>query len=89
LTDNATGSSGEAITIAFKNRPNTKSLGLPTCGLSTANQGFTLSDKGQLLLTTSTMADRNSNKYGAEVAPDLMESDPSLMVQKAVEWILN
>jgi hypothetical protein len=47
LTDVRIASSGEATAIAFRGRPNTRSFGEPTCGLSTANQGFTLSGAGR------------------------------------------
>ncbi len=36
LTDVGVASSGEAIAIAFRARPDTRSFGTPTCGLSTA-----------------------------------------------------
>jgi len=36
LTGPRTASSGEAVTIAFRGRPRTRSFGLPTAGLSTS-----------------------------------------------------
>jgi carboxyl-terminal processing protease len=86
LIDNGTGSSGEAIVIAFIGRANTRIFGVPTCGLSTANQGFTLSDGSMLFLTVSTMADRNKNKFGGKVNPDEMQTGASA-VTAAVDWI--
>lgn len=70
LTDRAVSSSGEAITIAFIGREKTKSFGRPTCGLSTANSTFNLSNGSTLFLTTSYMADRNRVLYGVPVNPD-------------------
>ena len=40
LTSPRTASSGEAVTISFRGRPNTRSFGQPTAGLSTANQNL-------------------------------------------------
>ncbi len=70
LHNQAVASSGEAIVVAFKNRENTKSFGTSTCGLSTGNQGFNLSDGSFLNLTTTTFADRDQNLYGGTIAPD-------------------
>lgn len=88
LTDNATASSGEAIAIAFKNTPNSKSFGLRTCGVSTANAGFPMSDGATLNMTTSFMADRTLKKYGETVTPDIEEVVAFEQINKAVTWIL-
>ena len=87
LTDQATASSGEAVAIAFKGRPNTRSFGRATCGLSTANVTNKLSDGGLLNLSQLTMADRTKRAYGAPIQVD--EAAPSeTVVSKAVSWIL-
>ena len=70
LTGPRTASSGEAVTISFRGRPRTRSFGEGTAGLSTANGSFMLSDGARLLLTTSVMADRTGQVYGAVVPPD-------------------
>ena len=70
LTDVLVASSGEATVIAFRGRPNARSFGQPTRGLSTANASFQLSDGALLILTVSTMADRTGRLYGTRVAPD-------------------
>ena len=44
LTGPRTASSGEAVTIAFRGRPRTRSFGQPTAGLSTSNETFPLPD---------------------------------------------
>lgn len=69
LTDTLTASSGEAIAIAFKKRPKTRSFGWKTYGVSTANQGYTLSDGSRLLLTVGTFSDRKMTRYGGPVIP--------------------
>ena len=87
LTDNGIASSGEATFIAFRKRPNTRSFGTATCGLSTANRGFTLSDGALLNLTVSVMADRTKTRYGDSIAPDEIVTDPAEAVQRAIDWL--
>ncbi len=70
LTDQGTGSSGEAVAIAFRERPGARSFGAATAGLSTANEPFALPDGARLFLTVSVMADRTGTLYGARVPPD-------------------
>lgn len=87
LTDQRNGSSGEAIVIAFVGRPNTRSFGRPTCGLSTANQGFPLSDGATLYLTVSYMADRSKKIYGGRVVPNEVIQTNAETLQRAIDWI--
>lgn len=87
LTDNGVASSGEATAIAFIRRPDTRSFGTATCGLSTANGRFNMSDGAALALTTAVMADRTRTRYGDTIAPDEIVTDPSRVVQRAVEWL--
>jgi hypothetical protein len=89
LVDNAVASSGEATFIAFIKRPNTRTFGIGTCGLSTANRGFTLNDGALLNLTVSTMADRTKFKYGDRVMPDELVTDAAQMEQRAIAWLLS
>jgi hypothetical protein len=65
-----TASSGEAVTISFVGRPRTRSFGLPTAGLSTANATLTLPDRAMILLTTAVEADRRGKRYGGKLVPD-------------------
>ena len=87
LSDNGIASSGEATLIAFRQRPNTRSFGVATCGLSTANQGFPINDGSLLNLTVAVMADRNKTKYGDQVTPDEVVTDPNEMLQRAITWL--
>lgn len=78
LTSAGTVSSGEAITIAFREHPAATSFGQPTGGLSTAVSGFPLDDGAVLALATAVMADRTGRQYGEEVDPDVtIEQAPS------------
>lgn len=71
LTGNNTCSAGEAITIAFKGLPNVTIMGQTTYGASTANVIHTLPDGQKIALTSSVMADRNMEVYGAKIQPDI------------------
>lgn len=86
LIDTRVASSGEATAIAFKGRPNTRFFGSPTCGLSTANGTYTLSDGARLFLTVSTMADRTGRLYGDQVPPDEVLG-PEAVVARALAWV--
>ena len=88
LTDNGIASSGEATVIAFRGRPDTRSFGEATCGLSTANQGFVMSDGAILALTVAVMADRTGTPYGDSVPPDEVVTGPGgQVVQRALAWL--
>jgi len=86
ITSRRTASSGEAIAVAFRGRPNTRSFGSPTCGVPTANQGFRLSDGGVLLLTTAFDADRTRRVYNEPLVPDEIATDEEAAA-RAVAWI--
>jgi C-terminal processing protease CtpA/Prc len=95
LTDSLTASSGEATTIAFRGREQTRSFGGATWGVSTANRSFTLSDGAMIFLTVSTMADRTGQLYGSKVVPDQTvegprtgdpDTDPAL--RAGLEWVV-
>ncbi|QMW05615.1 S41 family peptidase [Spirosoma foliorum] len=87
LTDQATASSGEAVAIAFKGRPNTRSFGKATCGLSTANVTNRLSDGALLNLTQSTMANRSKQAYGSSIPVDEVIAAEKV-VAEATSWLL-
>jgi len=96
LTDIGVASSGEAVAIAFRGRPNTRSFGTPTCGLSTAVKQIPLSRGGQRLpfsqsariaVVTSVMADRGKNPYGGTVPPDELVTEPADVVPRALRWL--
>lgn len=87
LIDKRVASAGEAVAISFKKRANTKFFGTPTCGLSTSNYGSPMRNGGMLILTTSTMADREKELYGDSILPDIHTENPSDVVRKAIEWL--
>ena len=87
LTNCRVASSGEAVVIGFRVRPDTRSFGTPTFGLSTSNDEFPLKGGGTLFLCTSTMADRTGRMFGKAVAPDEQIADPAETVRRAIEWL--
>jgi hypothetical protein len=89
LTGPRTSSSGEAIAVAFRGRPNTRSFGQATMGLSTANESFELSDGARIFLTVSVFADRTGQEYGGVIAPDEVAGveEDELTLQTAVDWL--
>lgn len=70
LTGRHTASSGEVVAVAFRGRPNTRSFGAATAGLSTGNATFPLGDGSLLALTTVVDMDRDGHVYGGEIEPD-------------------
>ena len=70
LIDGGTGSSGEAIAIAFRGRPRTRFFGEHTEGVSTVNETFALSDGASMWLTIGVQADRSGKQYLNGLAPD-------------------
>jgi hypothetical protein len=87
LTDNVTASSGEAVVVAFRARPNTRSFGGATCGQSTVNSTFRLSDGATLYLTIGVMADRALTSYGQSLLPDEPVLGVAEVVQSAIAWL--
>jgi len=87
-----TASSGEAVAVAFQGRSRTRSFGMPTAGLSTANDMFFLPDGAVLVLTTGVDVDRNGRRYGSSLEPDERVSEaPSAAedatISAAVRWL--
>jgi C-terminal processing protease CtpA/Prc len=93
LTGPRTASSGEAVAISFRGRPRTRSFGLPTAGLSTANDGQLLPDGAMMLLTVAVEADRTGKRYGGKLDPDeeIAANNPRVVgdpqMTRAIEWL--
>ena len=87
LTDVSVASSGEALAIAFRGRPDTRSFGSATCGLSTAVDEIPLRTGGRLGIVTSVMADRTKQEYGGPIVPDELMTNPADVVPRAVAWL--
>lgn len=95
LIDGGTGSSGEAIAIAFRGRPQTRFFGEHTEGVSTVNETFALSDGASMWLTIGVQADRSGKQYLNGLAPDEVvvvgDKIPSdaqdAVLQEALKWL--
>lgn len=91
LTGPGTASSGEVVVVAFRNRPNCRSFGEATAGLSTGNANFTLRDGAQIFLANCVYADRLMNRYGSRITPDEVITAPNAqtdpVIQAAVQWL--
>ncbi|MFJ6775483.1 S41 family peptidase, partial [Kitasatospora sp. NPDC091257] len=90
LTGPGTGSAGEAVTIAFIGRPDTRSFGARTYGVPTGNAAHRLSDGAVVLLTGAAEADRTGRIHAGPIEPDeavdtRKEGDPSLTA--ATGWL--
>lgn len=95
LIDHNTGSSGEALAIAFRGRPQTRFFGEHTEGVSTVNGVFPLSDGASLWLTVGVQADRTGRQYLDGLAPDefvrgsvsVLPPAQDPVVQAALRWL--
>lgn len=95
LMDGGTGSSGEALAVAFHGRPRTRSFGSPTAGFATVNRGSRLPDGANMVVTTGYYSDRNRTAIGDSLEPD--ESVPGgvagwpfptdRVAEAAMEWL--
>lgn len=88
LTGPRTASSGEATVLSFRGRPQTRSFGQPTSGLSTANVMRSLVDGSALLLTTTVMHDRNGQGDGLKIEPDQYTEGDAATLAAAQQWLL-
>jgi len=70
LFDRGTGSSGEAVAIAFIGRPEARSFGTPSYGFTTSNDGFRLPDSANMVITVGVDADRAGRSYASRLTPD-------------------
>jgi carboxyl-terminal processing protease len=86
LMNGQTASAGELIAIAFIGRPQTKSFGTGTRGVSTTRAFFDINGE-RLTLANNRMADRILKPYGKKVYPDVEEKDAELVIVKAVQWL--
>ncbi len=90
LTGPQTGSSGEMLTLAFKGRANTRFFGLPTAGVTSANQFFPLRHGGILNLATSAPLDRTGRPHPGPIEPDEgieSASTQGSLEQAAAAWL--
>ena len=94
LTSGQTASAGEAAAVAFRGRPDARSFGRPTYGVSTSNSTIELSDSSMLVLTSARYGDRLGRLYGSKLQPDTpvnadRNDDPAQdpTVHAALRWL--
>lgn len=88
LQSGRTASSGEAIVLALRGRPHSRSFGTPTMGYSTGNVPVTLVDGSTLLLTGTVMKDRNGIGDGSRIVPDVPATRRAEAMRLAQAWLL-
>ena len=85
LTDEWTGSSGEAVLLCFRGLTNARTFGAPTAGYASCNQPFSLPGGSQLVLTTGEDVARTGEVFCDDpIAPDVLTETP---LEAALEWI--
>ncbi|MFD6890747.1 S41 family peptidase [Streptomyces sp. NPDC059957] len=77
LTSSRTASAAEAVTIAFRGRPDTRSFGQATRGVPTGNDAHPLPDGALILLTQAREADRTGRIHNGPLPPDEEVPDDS------------
>lgn len=90
LTNLNTRSSGEAVTVAFRGRPSTRSFGMATSGFTTYTRSYSLPDKAVLELSAGYYVDRRGYVYRTPIKPDVKVAGLGLettVVQAAEQWI--
>ena len=86
LTDEWTGSSGEAVLLAFRGLENVRSFGSPTAGYASTNTIFHLYDGTQIVLTVGADVVLRTGEVFCEepIPPDALTGSPE---QDAAAWI--
>lgn len=85
LTDDWTGSSGEATLLCFRGLSNVRTFGIPTAGYASANFTVPLVDGYKLLITMSCDMARTGEIFCDDpIQPDVNTQNP---LEEATKWI--
>ena len=85
LTNDMTGSSGEATLLCFRGLENARTFGAPTAGYASSNQVFPMSDGYSLVLTIGRDVARTGEVFCDDpIEPDVLTESP---LEDAVAWI--
>ncbi len=71
LTSGLTASAGEALMLAFRGQPDTRSFGEPTLGLTTFDSVGTMPDGAIILVSNAAMTDRSLKAQDGPISPDV------------------
>jgi len=86
LTSQETASGGEFVAVAFRGRPQTRSIGAPTAGATNGPGLFRLADGARLFLGVNDFVDRNGVVYKHSIRPDIVAY---LDQAAASRWLLH
>ena len=87
LTNELTGSSGEAVLLCFRGLENARVFGTPTAGYASANQPFQMSDGAKMWLTTGCDVARTGEAFCDDpIVPDVTTQTP---LEDALAWLQN
>jgi len=95
LIDNKVASSGEIVSIAFCDRPNTKFFGTQTAGIPTIVRNWTLSDNAVLGIVVGVFLNKQKQEYHSALIPSVyvaqQNDNPNLdeTITKALEYLLD
>lgn len=85
LTDDHTGSSGEATLLCFRGLDNVRTFGAPTAGYASGNMSYTLSDGYLFAITRSADVARTGEVFCEDpILPDVPTETP---LADAIAWI--
>ena len=83
-----TKSAGEALAVAFKNRPKARLFGAPTAGAATLLAYAELPDGSWLAYSSLVFADRTGTRHVPRVEPDVAASaPPGRIPREATRWL--
>ena len=90
-----TASAAEAVAIAFKGCPHTRSFGSATSGVPTGLLGLDMPDGAVVSITVAFMADRTGKSYASFLEPDVQVYDiwnprqpyNDLVIEAAHKWL--
>jgi len=87
LTDEWTGSAGEAVLLCFRGLEKARSFGSPTAGYASCNQPYGLPDGSQLVLTIGTDIARTGEEFCDDpIQPNVLTEKP---LEDAMEWLID
>ena len=82
-----------SVAVAFIGRPNTRSFGRPSSGLTTGSRSFELSDGARIVLSVCLFADRTGKSYGRKLVPNVeiypppWSSGGDPVAEAAIAWL--
>ena len=85
LTDGRTASSGEAVAVALRGRPEVRTFGAATTGMTSANETHPLRDGARMNVTVAWFADHQGTVYRGPLPPD--EAGGTDPLAAAAAWV--